>query len=220
MTRRLSSSRRSGSRQIHRGRNKHVKFAAMSSPRSLFFLTSKALSTRNSSPLVKLSMASFTVRFLSGWGRAFSANVQTSGTKTIRFSTMTTHPLTHHTLFDNSWLPKTLQWFPTLPLFAWPVTFSYSPRRNYSWKGVVLTRLRSHRNTRGYQHTHIWELPGMHEIMGNTLGLLYTCPRGLLQSRRSKLGVTVKNFFFNGQIPQIFGYPTHNWFKLQTDLIN
>jgi hypothetical protein len=28
--------------------------------------------------------------------------------------------------------------------------------------------------------THIPELSGMHEIMGNTLELLYACPRGLL----------------------------------------
>jgi hypothetical protein len=37
------------------------------------------------------------------------------------------------------------------------------------------------------------ELPGMHEIMGNTLGSLYTCPRGLLR-RRQKLGIKVRNF--------------------------
>jgi len=37
------------------------------------------------------------------------ANVQTSGRKTIGSSTMTTRPLTHHLLFDNSRLPKTLQ---------------------------------------------------------------------------------------------------------------
>jgi hypothetical protein len=119
MTPRLSSSRRSGSRQIHRGRKKCVKFAAMSSPCWSFFSTSKALSTRNLYPLVKLPMACFTVRFWSGWGRAFDANVQTSGRKTIGFSNVTTRPLTHHSLFDNSWLPKALQWFPT-PLFAWP----------------------------------------------------------------------------------------------------
>jgi hypothetical protein len=35
----------------------------------------------------------------------------------------------------------------------------------------------------------------MHEIMGNTLGSLYTCPSRLLQRRRWKLGVTVVNFF-------------------------
>jgi hypothetical protein len=42
------------------------------------------------------------VRFLSGCRRAFGANVQTSGRTTISFSTMTTRPLTRHSLFDNS----------------------------------------------------------------------------------------------------------------------
>ena len=116
MSLRLSNSRRSGSRQIHRGRKKRVKFAEMPSPRWWLFSTSKELSTRNSYPLVRQSMASFTVRFWSGWGRAFGANLQTRGRTTIGFSTMTTRPFTHHSLFDNSWLPKTLQWSPP---FAW-----------------------------------------------------------------------------------------------------
>ena len=118
MTMRLSSSQRSGSRQIHHAWKK-CKSAAMSSPCWSFFSTSKALSIRNLYPLVKPSMASFTVRFWSGWGRALCANIQTSGRTTIGFSTVTTRPLTHHSLLDSSWLPKILQWFPT-PLFAWP----------------------------------------------------------------------------------------------------
>jgi len=144
MTLRLSSSRRSGSRQIHCGRKKCVKFAAMSSPCWSSFLTFKALSTRNSYSLVKPSMASFTVRLLSGWGRTFGATVQTSGRKTISFSTRTMRPLTHHSLFHNSWLPKTLQWFPTHPIHLTlpPATFLLFPRWNYGWKGIVLTRLR------------------------------------------------------------------------------
>jgi hypothetical protein len=57
---------------------------------------------------------------------------------------------------------------------------------------------------RGYWHTHIWELPEMYDIMGNTLELLCTCPRGLLRRRQWKLGVTVINFFY-GLIPRSFG---------------
>ena len=197
MTLKLSSSRLSGSRQIQHGSKKRVKFAAMSSPCWSFFPTFKALSTRNSYPLVKPSMASFTVTFWIGWGRAFSTNVQTSGRKTIGFSTMTTRQLTHHSLFDSSWLPKTLQWFPTpsIRLTSPPATFSYSPRWNYGCKGVVLTRLKRSTQKRKRLSTHIWELPGMHEIMGNMLGSLYTCPGVLLQRRQWKLGVTVRNFF-------------------------
>ena len=173
MTLRLSSSRRRGSCQIHHGRKKCVKFAAMSSPSWLFFLTSKALSTRNSYLLVKLSKASFTVRFWSSWGRAFGANVQTSGRKTTGFSTMTTCPFTRPSLFDNSRLPKTLQWFPTPPvrltsplqLFPIPQDEITAKRASF-WHEWGDPR----RNARGYRHTHISELPGMHEIMGNKLG--------------------------------------------------
>jgi len=173
-----------------------------------FFSTSKALSTRNSYPLVKPSMASVTVRFWSGWGRAFGANVQTRGRKTIGFSTMTTRPLTHHSLFDNSWLRKTLQWFPTpIRLTSPPATFSYqdeiTAERASFWRDWGDPR----RNARGYRNTHIWEIPGMHEIMGNTLGSLYTCPRGLLRRRQWKLGVTVRNFFLWSNSPNFWVAP-------------
>ena len=137
----------------------------------IVFSTSKTLSTRNSCPLVKPSMASFTVRFWSGWGRAFDANVQTSG-RTIGFSIMTTRLLTHHSLFNNSWLPKTLQWSP--PLFAWPHPLRICPipqdEITAEWASFWHDWGDPRRIARGYRHTHIWEIPGMHEIMGNTLG--------------------------------------------------
>jgi hypothetical protein len=61
---------------------------------------------------------------------------------------------------------------------------------------------------RGYWHTHIWELPEKHEIMGYTLGLLYTCLKGLLRRRQCKLGVMVINFFLWSNSPK-FGVATH-----------
>ena len=160
-TLRLSSSRRSGRRQIHRGRKKRAKFAALSSPCWFFFSppTSKALSTRNSYPLVKPSMASFTVRFWSFWGRVLGADVQTSGRTAAGFSTMTTRPLTHHSLFDNAWLPKTLQWFPPpSPPFVWhrpplrlfPIPqYEITAERASFWHDWGDTR----RIARGYRHT-------------------------------------------------------------------
>jgi len=95
-----------------------------------------------------------------------------------------------------------------LPLFAWP-----RPMRLFPIPQDEITAERAsfwhdwgdpRRIARDYRQTHIWELPGMHEIMGNTLVSLYTCPRGLLRRRRWKLGVTVRNFFY-GQIPKFLG---------------
>jgi hypothetical protein len=51
------------------------------------------------------------------------------------------------------------------------------------------------RITRGYRHTHIWELAGMYKIMGNKLGSLYICTRRLIRRRRWILEVTLRNFF-------------------------
>ena len=204
MTLRLSSSRRSGSRQIHRGRKKRVKFAALPSPRWSFFPTSKALSTRNSYPLVKPSMARFIVRFLSGWWRAFGANVQTSGRTIAGFSTMTTRPLTHHS-FQNSWVSKTLQWFPP---FAWlrpPATFSFSPRWNYDWKGVVFARLRTSTQNRKTLSTHS-HLRTSREAWnhGEHAGIAVYMPKGPTSKEPVETGSYGKKLFY-GQIPRIFG---------------
>jgi hypothetical protein len=56
---------------------------------------------------------------------------------TIGFSTVTTCLLTHHSLFDNSWLPKTLQWFPTLPYSPdlAPCDFFLFPKMKLQLKG-------------------------------------------------------------------------------------
>jgi hypothetical protein len=64
------------------------------------------------------------------------------------------------------------------------------------------------RIARDYRHTHIWEISGMHAIRGNTLGSLYTCPRGLLWRRRWKLGVTVR-IFFRVKFPEVLGSTTY-----------
>ena len=87
--------------------------------------------------------------------------------KTIGFSTITTHPLTHHSLFDISWRPKTLQWFPTpspspIRLTSPPANFSCSPRWNYGWKGVVLTRLRRSTQKRTMYNATAHRLPTHH----------------------------------------------------------
>jgi hypothetical protein len=99
------------------------------------------------------------------------------------------------------------------PLFAWPCPLWLFPipqdeitaEEASFWHDWGDPR----RNTRGYQHTHIWELPGIHEIMVNRLGSLYTCPRGLLRRRRWKLGVTVRNFFFIVKFPEFLCSPMY-----------
>jgi hypothetical protein len=138
------------------------------------------------------------VRFWSRWGRTFGANVQTSGRPTIGFSTMTMRA--HTSLIVRQFLASknnTAILHP--PLFAWPRPLLRFPipqdeitaERASSWHDWGDPR----RIARGYRHTHIWELPVMQEVMGNTLGSLYTCPRGLLRRRRWKLEVTVRNSF-------------------------
>ena len=96
-----------------------------------FFPTLKALSTRNSYPLVKPSMASFTVRFWSGWGN------------TSLVVCCSTIPDFQKHYSD-----------PPTRLTSPPATFSYSPRWNYGWKGVVLTRLRRSMQKRKRLSTH------------------------------------------------------------------
>ena len=212
------SSRRSGSRQIHRGRKERVKFAAMWSPFWSLFSTSKAFSTRNSYPWSNRQWQVLLWGFEAGEVGHLAQTSRQVEEKPIGFSTMTTYPLTHHSLFNNSWPPKTLQWFPTPPirLTSPPTNFSYSPRWNYGWKGVVLIRLKksTQKRKRLSTYTHIWELPGVHEIMGNMLGSLYTCPRGLLWRRQWKLVVRVRNYFFMVKFPKFLGsamYFTYLW---------
>ena len=48
----------------------------------------------------------------------------------------------------------------------------------------------------------------MHEIMEDTLGLLYTCPKGLLRKRRGKLGVRVRNILMV-KFPEFLGRPKY-----------
>ena len=167
-------------------------------------------------PLVKPSMASFTVRFWSGWGRAFGANVQTSGRKTIGFSTMAACPLTHHSMFDKFLTSKNIRVLPHPPyspdhtLFPIP-QYEITAERVLFWHDWGDPR----RIARGYTHTHVWELPGMHEIMGNTLRSLYTCQRGLFWRRRWKLGVLVRNFILWSNSPYFWVAPRIHTLQIQ-----
>jgi hypothetical protein len=118
---------------------------------------------------------------------------------------MTTHPLTHH-LFDNSWLPKTLQWFPTplIHLTSPPATFSYSPRWNYGWKDVVLTRLRRFMQNRKRLPTHS-HLRTSRDAWnhGKHAGITVYMPKGTTSKETETRSYGKKLFY--GQIPLSFG---------------
>jgi hypothetical protein len=195
MTLRLSSSRHSESHQIHHGQKKRAKFAVMSSPCWFFFLTSNFQ--------WQVLLWGFC-----NWGRSFIASVQTGGRITIGFSTMTTRPLTHHS-FDTSWLPETLQWSP--PPFAWP-----HPLRLFPFPKMKLWQKASFwhswgdrcRIARGYRHSHL-RTSGMHKIIGNMLGSLYTFPRGLLWRRRRELGSYSNKLILMVKFPEVLGSITY-----------
>jgi len=128
--------------------------------------------------------------------------------KKTGYSTMTTRPLTHHSLFDNFWLPKTLQWFPIPPirLTSPPATFSYSPRWNCGWKGVILTRLRrstlKRKRLSTRSHLRISRDAWNH---GKHAGIAVYMPKGTTSKETVETRSYGKKLFLYGQIPRIFG---------------
>jgi len=129
---------------------------------------------------------------------------------------MTTHPLTHQSLFDNSWLSKTLQWFPTPALFAWrgPLQFFPIPQDEITAeKSVVVTRLRRSTQNRKTLSTHS-HLRTSRDAWnhGKQTGILYICTRELLRRRRWKLGETVRIFLWF-KFPEFWGSTSYfQWF--------
>jgi len=157
MTLRLSSSRRSGSRQIYRRRKKRVKFATMSSPCwSFFFSTSRSLSTRNSHPLVKQSMASFTVRFLKRLREGIRRKRPDKWKKNNWFLHHDNAPA-HTSLVVRQFLTsKNITMIPPpfhSPDLA-PCDFFLFPKMKLWLKGVVLKRLRRSTQKRKRLSTH------------------------------------------------------------------
>jgi hypothetical protein len=147
-------------------------------------LTSKAF-TRNLSPLIKLSTGSFIVKFWSGYGRAFGANVRKSGRTTAGFSTTTTRPLTHRLLFGRFWLPKTRQWFPTHPirLTSPPATFLLFPKMKF--------RLKCRRSRDAWNH-------------GKNARITVSIPKGTTSKETVETRSYDKQFFYV-QIPWTLG---------------
>jgi len=207
MTLRLSSSRRSGSRQIHRGRKKCVKFAAMSSPCWSFCFGHP----RHCPQGIRTPWSNRQWQILL-WGfEAAEGGHSAQTSRQVEERQLVSPPWQrarwHFTRCST--IPDYQKHYSDVPP---PYSPDLAPCDFLAIPQDEITAERAsfwhdwgdpRRNARGYRHTHIWELPGMHEIMGNTLGSLYTCPTGLLWRRR-KLGVTLRNFCY-GQIPPFFG---------------
>ena len=86
---------------------------------------------------------------------------------------------------------------PPICLTSPPATFSYSPRLNYGWKGIVLTRLRrSMQNSkRLLTHSHLRTFRDAWNH-GKQAGIAVRMPKRTTSKERWwKLGVTVRNFF-------------------------
>jgi len=205
MTLRLSSSRRSGSRQIHRGRKKLIKFATMSSPCWSFFPTcshcSQGIRTHCSNRQWQVLVWGFEAAE-GGHSAQTSRQVEEKQFVSPPWQCARSHITRYSTIpdFQKHYSDSKPRYSPDLtPCDFFPIPQDEITAERLSfWHDWGDPR----RNARGYRHTDIWELPGMHEIMANRLGSLYTCPRGLLRRRRWKRGVTVRNFSY-GQIPRI-----------------
>jgi hypothetical protein len=148
------------------------------------------------------------VRVWSGWGRALGANVQASG-RTIGFSTMTTRPFTQQSLFDNSWLPKTLQRFPTpysselAPCYFFPF-----PKRKLLLKGRRFdTTEEIHAGSQEVIDTHFRTL-GDAWNYGKHAGIAVYVPKGTTSKETVETRSYSKNFFYD-QIPDVLGSTTY-----------
>jgi len=175
MTLRLSSSRRSGNRQFYRGRKKRVKFAAMSNSCWSIFRH-----PRHCPQGIRTAWSNRQWQVLL-WGfegaegghsvqtsrqveekQLVSAPWQRSRSHITRCSTI---PNFQKHYSDSPHPHPPFAWLRPLRLF--PISQEeITPERASFWHHWGDPR----RNARGYRHTHISELPWMHETMGNTLG--------------------------------------------------
>jgi hypothetical protein len=103
MTLRLSSGRRSGSRQIHRGRKKSASSSQQCQVHVDLFVDIQGIVHKEFVPPGQTVNGKFHCEILKrlGGGGIWRKRPD-NGKTTISFSTMTTRSLTHHSLFDNS----------------------------------------------------------------------------------------------------------------------
>ena len=147
MTLRLSSSHCSGSRQIHCRWKKHVKLAAMSSPCWSFFFEIQDINHKEFVSPGQTINGKFYCEVLK-WLREGIWRKRPDKWKKNNWFLYHDNAPAHTSLVVQQFLTsKNITMIPHPPtppigLTSPPPTFSYSPRLNYSWKGIVLTRLR------------------------------------------------------------------------------
>ena len=160
MTLRLSSTRRSGSRQIHRGRKKRVKFAAMSSPCwSFFFSNIQGIDHKEFVPLGQTVNGEFYCEVLKRLREGIRRKRPDKRKNNNWFLHHDNAPA-HTSLIVRQFLTFkniTVILHPRIRLTSPPATFSYSPRWIYGWKGFVLTLLRRSMQNRKriWTHSHL-----------------------------------------------------------------
>ena len=206
-TLRLSSSR-SGRRQIHRGRKKRVKFAAMSSPCWWFFsdiqdIVQKGIRTPWSTRQWQVLVWGFEAAE-GGHSAQTSRHVEEQQLVSPTWQRARSHITRFSTIPD---FQKHYSDSHPHPLFAWPrplATFTYSPRWNYGWEGVVLTRLRrptqKHKRLSTHSHLRTSRYEGNHGKRWDR------CIHA--QGTTSKETVETRSYskkLFYGQTPRIFG---------------
>ena len=168
MTLRLSSSRRSGSRQIHRSRQQRVNFAAMSSSCWSFFSNIQGTVHKE----FILPDQTFNDRFYCEVLKRLREGIRRRRPDKWKNNNWFLHhdnAPTHTLLVVRQFLTsKYITLILPSRLFSWP-----RPLRLFPVPQDEITAERTsfwhywgdpRRIARGYRHTHIWELPGMHEI--------------------------------------------------------
>jgi hypothetical protein len=174
-----------------------------------FFLTSKALSTRNSPPPWSNCQRQVLLWGFEAAKGGHSAQTSRQVEEQELVSPPWQHARPHITRCSTTPGFQEHDSHSPPPLFAWPRTLRLFPVP----QGEITAEKGSRFDTIEEIQAESQEVlntltlenfQGCMELWKKTLGSLYTCPRGLLRRRRWKLGVRVIHFF-SGQIPWTFG---------------
>ena len=212
MTLRLSSSRRRGIRQIHRGRQKRANFTGMSSHVEWFF----SWHPRNCPQGIRTPWSNPQWQVLL-WGfEAAEGGHSAQTSRQVEEKQLVSPPWQRARSHINlSTIPDFQKYYNDSPppIFAWPqpCDFFVFPKMKLRPKGRRFdTTEEIHAESQDFMDTPTFDnFQGCVKSRGRTLGSLYTRPRGLLRRRRWKLGVTVRPFSMV-KFPEFLGSPTYS----------